>query len=59
MTLKQIKRNSFTSVRALTDAINEFVAEYLKNPHPFVWAVNADEILRKVARLRELQSTGK
>jgi transposase len=59
LTTKQIRRNSFANVRALIDAINEFVAEYQKNPHPFVWTVRADEILRKVARLRELEATGK
>jgi transposase len=59
LTAKQIKRNSFSGVRALTKAINEFVAEYQKNPHPFVWTANADDILRKIAKLRQLQSTGK
>jgi len=52
---KQIRRNSFPHTRALIKAIKEFVAEYQKNPRPFVWTVDADEILRKVARLRRLQ----
>ena len=56
LTKKQIRRNSFPSTLALIRAINEFVEEYQKNPHPFVWTVDADEILRKVARLRQLQS---
>ena len=30
-----------------------------KNPRPFIRTVKADEIIRKVARLRELQATGK
>jgi len=59
LTEKQIKRNSFSGVRALVNAINEFVAEYQKNPHPFVWTAKADDILRKVAKLRQLQSNGK
>jgi hypothetical protein len=50
------KANSFTNVIALIRAINEFVAEYQKNPRPFVWTVDADEILKKVARLRHLQA---
>ncbi len=58
LTEKQIRRNSFPSVVALIRAVNEFVSEYQKNPHPFVWTVDADEILRKVARLRQLQSSG-
>lgn len=59
LTTKQILRNSFSSQIALIRAINEFVAEYQKNPRPFVWTVDADEILRKVAKLRQLQATGK
>ena len=55
---KQIRRNSFANVRALIESINEFVQEYQKSPHPFVWTVNADDILRKVAKLRHLQATG-
>jgi transposase len=59
LTKQQIRRNSFGSVNELIDAINEFVATYQKNPRPFVWTVKADEILRKVARLRELQAVMK
>ena len=59
LTEKQIKRNSFPGVKVLIKAINEFVAEYQKNPHPFVWTANADDILRKIATLRQLQTTGR
>ncbi len=55
---KQIRRNSFRNVRELTKAIREFVAEYQKNPHPLVWTAKADDILRKVGRLRHLQTSG-
>jgi transposase len=58
LTEKQIRRNSFPHARALIRAIKEFVAEYQKHPRPFVWTVDADEILRKVAKLRQLQATG-
>ena len=58
LTNKQIRRNSFSGVRALTKAINEFIAEYQKNPHPFVWTANADGILRKIAKLRQLRAIG-
>ena len=58
LTKKQIRRNSFRNVRELTRAINEFVGEYQKSPRPFVWTVNANEILRKVAKLRQLAATG-
>ena len=59
LTKKQITRNSFPSVWALIKAINEFVAEYQKNPHPFVWTANANDILRKVAKLRQIETTRK
>lgn len=59
LTEKQIKRNSFPGVNALIKAVNDFVVEYQRNPRPFVWTVDADEILRKVAKLRQLQATGK
>src|SRR5712692_6327013 len=51
LTKKQIRRNSFGNANDVIKAINEFVAEYQKNPRPFVWTVDAGEILRKVARL--------
>jgi transposase len=58
LTEKQIRRNSFPNATALTKAIREFVKEYQKHPRPFVWTVDADEILRKVAKLRQLQANG-
>jgi transposase len=58
LTTKQIRRNSFPNVEALIRAIDEFVEEYQKNARPFVWKAKADDILRKVARLRQLQTTG-
>jgi transposase len=58
LTKKQIRRNSFGNTNDVIRAINAFVAEYQKNPRPFVWTVDADEILRKVAKLRRLEATG-
>jgi transposase len=57
LTEKQIRRNSFPHTVALINAIKEFVAEYQKSPRPFVWTVDADEILRKVAKIRQLHAT--
>jgi len=36
----------------------EFIMEYQKSPYPFVLTVKVDDILRKIARLRQLQTTG-
>jgi transposase len=59
LTKKQIRRNSFRNVNDVIKAVNEFVETYQENPRPFVWKVEADEIIRKVAKLRELQAKGK
>ena len=58
LTKKQIRRNSFRNVNDVIKAVNEFVETYQENPRPFVWTANADEIIRKVAKLRMLQATG-
>ena len=59
LTKKQIRRNSFGKANDVIRAINEFVETYQENPHPFVWTVKAEEIIRKVAKLRLLQATSK
>ncbi len=58
LTKKQIRRNSFRNVNDVIRAINEFVETYGENPRPFIWKVKADEIIRKVARLRNLETNG-
>jgi len=58
LTKKQIRRNSFGNTNDVIRAVNEFVETYQENPRPFIWKVNADEIIRKVARLRNLQANG-
>ncbi len=58
LTKKQIRRNSFRNVGEVIRAINEFVETYQESPRPFIWKVEADEIIRKVARLRHLQASG-
>jgi len=59
LTKKQIRRNSFRNVNDVIRAVNEFVETYHENPRPFVWKVEAEGILRKVAKLRELQASGR
>ncbi len=58
-TKKQIRRNSSKRVNELIRAVNEFVESYQRSPRPFIWTAKADEIIRKVAKLRMLQATGK
>lgn len=50
LTERQIKRGAHTSVRQLTDAIEQFIQVSNLAPKPFVWTKTADVILDKVAR---------
>jgi transposase len=50
LTEKQIKRGSHRSTLALEQAIREYLDIHNKNPKPFVWTKNADDILAAVAR---------
>lgn len=49
---KAIRRDSFTSVAELIDAIQEFIDIHNDDPKPFVWTATADEIIEKVQRGR-------
>lgn len=51
VTEKAIRRGSFTSVKDLTNKIDEFVKAYNKTAAPFKWTATADSILAKVERL--------
>lgn len=57
LTEKQIRRGSFDGVVDLKESILEFIEKYSENPRPFVWTVSADEVLRKVAKIRRLAET--
>jgi transposase len=59
LTKKQIRRNSFGNTNDVIRAVNKFVETYQENPRPFIWKVDGDEIIRKVAKLRMLEATGK
>lgn len=53
ITRKRIRRGTFTSVKALTAAIEEFLVVYNRNPIKFVWTKNADMILGKIQHCKE------
>ena len=48
ITDKRIRRGSFRSVKALEQAIADYLATHNADPKPFVWTASADLILRKV-----------
>lgn len=51
ITQRAIRRGTFRSVKALIAKIEQFVNQYNRTSHPFVWTATADSILRKVRRL--------
>ena len=57
LTQKRIRRGTFRNVPELIAAIKEFLEVYLEDPRPFIWTATADDILRKVAKNRELLVT--
>jgi putative transposase len=59
ITQKAIRRGTFKSVKGLTAKIEQFVANYNRNSHPFVWTATADSILEKIKRLcQRISETG-
>lgn len=51
ITEKRIRRGAFRSVKALEQAITDYLHEHNKNPRPFVWIADADTILERVTRV--------
>ncbi|MGH8240944.1 MAG: IS630 family transposase [Pseudomonas sp.] len=49
---KRIKRDSFTSVADLKQAIAQYIAHHNNHPKPFIWTASAEDILAKVTRAR-------
>jgi len=53
LTVKRLRRGTFTSVTKLIEAIESYVAAQNAQPKPFIWTAKASDILQKVTRLRE------
>ena len=53
ITCRRIRRGTFTSVRALERAIQEYLDTHNENPKPFVWTATAEAIFGKIYRLCE------
>jgi hypothetical protein len=49
-----IREGSFQNVRKLIAAIENYLASRNENPKPYVWRATGEEILRKIARSREV-----
>jgi transposase len=52
LTVKRIRRGSFTSVEDLQQAIYDYIDHHNDNPRPFLWTAEADKIIEKVGRAR-------
>jgi len=58
ITRKRIRRGTFRSVRLLTQAIQDYIRLYNKNPKPFQWIASASRIIRKVNKYKGTSETG-
>ncbi|MGD0793940.1 MAG: IS630 family transposase [Terriglobales bacterium] len=58
ITRKRIRRGTFRSVRDLVQAIQEYIRENNKSPHPFQWVASANTIVRKVKKYKWTLETG-
>jgi transposase len=53
LTTKRIRRDSFHTVPALFDAINEFLDAWNEEPRPFVWTATVESIVEKLSGCRQ------
>lgn len=59
ITEKRIRRGAFRSVKALEEAIEEYLARHNENPRPFKWTADPDDILRRVGNIStQISETG-
>ena len=50
LTEQKIRRGTHRSVQALETDIRTWIADWNRNPHPFTWTKNAEEILQSLAK---------
>ena len=53
ITDKRIRRGTFRNVRALIDAIMQYLHGHNQNPRVFVWSAPVERILAKIAKCKE------
>lgn len=57
LTMKRIRRGSFSSVSSLIKAIYEYIKENNENSKPFIWKASVESILNKISYCKELYGT--
>jgi len=58
ITTKKIRRGAFTSVKALEMDIMDYLKKHNEDPKVYTWTKDADTILAKVAKCKDLLGTG-
>ncbi len=58
ITTKKIRRGAFTSVKALEADIMDYLKKHNEDPKVYTWTKDADTILAKVAKCKDLLGTG-
>jgi hypothetical protein len=53
LTQKRIRRGSFQNVKALIEAIFDYIDNNNQNPHVFAWTAPVDKIMSKIAKSKE------
>jgi transposase len=53
LTQKRIRRGSFQNVKALIEAILDYIDNNNQNPHVFSWTAPVDKIMSKIAKSKE------
>jgi transposase len=57
LTVKRIRRGSFSSLPQLIEAIDEYLNENNREPKPFIWTASVEKILTKVNRCKGISET--
>lgn len=57
LTVKRIRRGSFTSVPDLINTINDYLDAHNQKPRTFVWTATAESILAKINKSKEVLDT--
>ena len=58
LTRKRIRRGTFHNVRALIEAIMNYVENHNQNPQVFVWSAPVERILSKITKCKEALDAG-
>ena len=53
ITDKRIRRGTFQSVPALTNAIKDYIDNHNQNPQVFVWTASVEKIMSKITKCKE------